>query len=380
MPLSSELEEFGLEVEEEEEEEHHALIDPGAAEFTTPSRRTHANAHSLSLSTPSKEQRNLLQSANIRPSRFPRPGILKWAVLVMALAIAVFLHLGRESAETEYVEEAMPDVEVVCEDEDFDLCAYARTVDPGPEREGRCRKPLSHEDEDAPPKQLKDMCRKSCGLCGTTAFKAESNDGEVCEDDPEFTIMIKSERSCASFVSNMGQDPLRESHCNRPIGIPDENKFQKLVKHFCRKSCGLCGTKDTEAGVSEAVIKAEVGEVAQEIEEKELKDEIDKEMEEIELEKEVQKEMEEQEEELEGAKEEGSNTGSQSEVDQEGSNVSGQNGDAVEDTGKKIESGSTDEQSTVSVDKEDGSDGSTQDTGKQNESGDTDEQSDVSVD
>ncbi len=88
MPHASELEEFGLEVERE----HHALISSGGAESPSAAARRHHHP----LSTPSKEQRSLLQTVNARPSsRLLKPGILKWAALVLALAVAVFLHLGR---------------------------------------------------------------------------------------------------------------------------------------------------------------------------------------------------------------------------------------------------------------------------------------------
>ena len=124
MPNASELEEFGLELEQE----HHALIVlsdddddavaageemPGETSATTTLRRTR-----VALSTPSKEQRSLLQSVNVRPPQILRPGILKWATLLIALAFVVFLNLGQESEVAITVEAALPDVDV-CEDDDI---------------------------------------------------------------------------------------------------------------------------------------------------------------------------------------------------------------------------------------------------------------------
>ena len=170
MPHASDLEEFGLEVERE----NHALI--------TPRTRTRAGGSVLPLTTPTKEQRTLLQTSNSRTPTFIQQrgsSILKWTILLLALTMAVFLHLQQESDTTQYVEQTL----------------------------------------------LADV--------------------EECIDNPEFSIMLKSEKNCASYVANIGRRPLLESRCSSPIGIPDEDGFQKLLKHFCRKSCGLCGTEDT---------------------------------------------------------------------------------------------------------------------------------------
>ena len=222
MPHASDLEEFGLEVERE----NHALITP-------PTRTTRAGGSVLPLTTPTKEQRTLLQTSNSRTPTFIQQrgsGILKWTILLLALTMAVFLHLQQESDTTQYVEQTL----------------------------------------------LADV--------------------EECIDDPEFSIMLKSEKNCASYVANIGRRPLLESRCSSPIGIPDEDGFQKLLKHFCRKSCGLCGTEDTiSEDESDEEIEEEVHVIAEEIEEKELEEEIEKELEE---EIELEKELEEQEKEM----------------------------------------------------------------------------------
>jgi translation elongation factor EF-1beta len=87
MPRASELEEFGLEVESE----HHALM-----------QQTSNSRQPLELASPTKRQVKLLQSTNTK--RF-RPGMLKWALLVFALAVIVFLNIGQEGKiETELLE------------------------------------------------------------------------------------------------------------------------------------------------------------------------------------------------------------------------------------------------------------------------------------
>ena len=244
MPHASDLEEFGLEVERE----NHALITP-------PTRTTRAGGSVLPLTTPTKEQRTLLQSSNSRTFIQQRggSGILKWTILLLALTMAVFLHLQQESDTTQYVEQTL-------------LLA----------------------------------------------------DVEECIDDPEFSLMLKSEKNCASYVANVGRKPLLESRCSSPIGIPDEDGFQKLLKHFCRKSCGLCGTDDTiSQDESDEEIEEEVHVIAEEIEEKELEEEIEKELEE---EIELEKELEEQEKEMmndDGADENEEEDGAEDGVDME---------------------------------------------------------------
>ncbi|KAL3758548.1 hypothetical protein ACHAWU_008302 [Discostella pseudostelligera] len=244
MPHASDLEEFGLEVEHE----HHALMGSSSdaadmSEYSvgasSSSLTTHRRAQHIALSTPSKEQRSLLQSINVRPPRLLRPGMFKWATLMIGLALVVFLNLGQESEEANYFEEGLPDIEI-CED-----------------------------------------------------------------DDIAFSNMFKSESDCATFVKASSNEDDMTTRCNQPIGIPDENEFQMLLKHFCRKSCGLCGiAEDAQVLVgenSEANIEAAVQEIAGEIEEKELEVKIEKEKEqqsrEKELEKEIAKELNVQEEE-----------------------------------------------------------------------------------
>ena len=248
MPHALELEEFGLEVEQE----HHALMSSSdettsAADGATSSSTTHRRTQQVALSTPSKEQRSLLQSINVRPARLLRPGMFKWATLLIALALVVFLNLGQESEEAVYFEEALPDIDT-CED-----------------------------------------------------------------DDVAFTNMFKSESNCFEFVLASSKNGKKE-RCNIPIGIPDENEFQKLLKHFCRKSCGLCGNTEGDQlfqGESgHANIEAAVEEIAEEIEEKELEVKMEKERTEQAREKQLAKEIEEEMEAQEEERAHNSNLGS----------------------------------------------------------------------
>ncbi len=232
MPHALELEEFGLEVEQE----HHALMGSSddaasAADGATSTSTTHRRTQHVALSTPSKEQRSLLQSINVRPARLLRPGMFKWATLLIALALVVFLNIGQESEEAIYFEEALPNIDT-CED-----------------------------------------------------------------DDIAFTNMFKSENNCFEFVLASSNDGQTE-RCNIPIGIPDENEFQKLLKHFCRKSCGLCGnTEDDQlfqGESSRANIEAAVEEIEGEIEEKELEVKLEMERAEQAREKQLAKAIEEE--------------------------------------------------------------------------------------
>jgi len=148
-----------------------------------------------------------------------------------------------------------------------------------------------------------------------------------------------------------------------PMGIPDEKDFQKLLKHFCQRSCGLCGVEDAEEGVSEAVIEAEVEEVAEEIEEKEMEEQIEKEQAiEEEVEEEIEKEiMEEQEEELAQSGDDPADEESIASVDEE----EGSEHDEREDDHSKggeikqtivIIASNDEERSDASVDEEGGND------------------------
>ncbi|KAL7540797.1 hypothetical protein ACHAWF_006788 [Thalassiosira exigua] len=93
------------------------------------------------------------------------------------------------------------------------------------------------------------------------------DNAEACrDDDVGFAAMTKAEESCADYLANRG--PNRGS-CDAPLGIPDEDDFRNLLKHFCRKSCGRCGTEDAEGSKDPAEIEAEVEVVAEEIEAKE---------------------------------------------------------------------------------------------------------------
>ena len=164
-----------------------------------------------------------MQSSNIR-RKSGGVVILKLASILLALTIVVCIHVGKESEETEYIEEEELSKEV------------------------------------------------------------------ICIDDPQ----------CVDYIAQVGNLRASSTSCNEPIGILNEQHYQKLLEHYCRRSCGLCGSgiADEEEGVSDAVIRAEVIEVTQEIEEKEIEDEIEREEEEQELENENATEIEEQEKEF----------------------------------------------------------------------------------
>jgi hypothetical protein len=104
MPDASALEEFGLEVEHE----NHALVtnsgsssaDTTFASFSNSKRRP---------TTPSKVQRSLLASTNVKYSRLrvsaiQRPGVLKWSLIVIIFAaVIVFFNIGQEETMEEAI-------------------------------------------------------------------------------------------------------------------------------------------------------------------------------------------------------------------------------------------------------------------------------------
>jgi hypothetical protein len=101
MPRASELEEFGLEVESE----HHALI----AEQNSARKSRPLGVH-FELSSPTKQQIALLQSTNTPRKGILRPGMLRWATLVIVLAIIVFMNIGQERDDV-LIEEELEDLE-----------------------------------------------------------------------------------------------------------------------------------------------------------------------------------------------------------------------------------------------------------------------------
>lgn len=77
--------------------------------------------------------------------------------------------------------------------------------------------------------------------------KLLSMEGIICQDDnsEQLTDMLTSQTgmNCSEFF--VGED-VRIGPCNMPIGAPDENGFQKRLKHACRKSCGFCGSTELD--------------------------------------------------------------------------------------------------------------------------------------
>jgi len=204
MPRSDELEEFGLESEEQA-----SLIEQGKGRTVVSKRIAPLQIASAA------NQRDFFNSISKQPvppettqstSRILHPGLLKWAILLIGLAVIVFLNIDQDSQEATLIE------------------------------------------------------------------ALNMADTELCMDDPEFTIMVGQERSCASYVANVGRPAVLQNRCEREVGIPDENEFQMLLKHFCRKSCGLCTVEDEAEDISQEEIDIEIKEIAEEIEEKREQD------------------------------------------------------------------------------------------------------------
>eukprot|EP00984_Skeletonema_dohrnii_P001069 scaffold334_cov96-Skeletonema_dohrnii-CCMP3373.AAC.1 len=107
MPDASALEEFGLEVEHE----NHALVTNSGSSASSKNNNHQFASFSNKKRTisPSKEQRSLLESTNVKYTKLrmnatQRPGVLKWSFLVIIVAvIIVFFNIGQE----EIIDEAI---------------------------------------------------------------------------------------------------------------------------------------------------------------------------------------------------------------------------------------------------------------------------------
>ena len=105
MPDASALEEFGLEVEHE----NHALVTNSGSASSKANNHQFASFSNRKQPTPSKEQRSLLASTNVRYRKLrinaaQRPTVLKWSFLVIIIAaIIVFFNIEQE----EMIEEAI---------------------------------------------------------------------------------------------------------------------------------------------------------------------------------------------------------------------------------------------------------------------------------
>ena len=117
MPDASALEEFGLEVEHE----NHALVtNSGSSASTKTNNHQFASFSNRKQPTPSKEQRSLLASTNVKYRKLrinaaQRPGVLKWSFLVIIIAaIIVFFNIEQEEMIDESITpedtEAKPDL------------------------------------------------------------------------------------------------------------------------------------------------------------------------------------------------------------------------------------------------------------------------------
>ena len=84
---------------------------------------------------------------------------------------------------------------------------------------------------------------------------------DICEDDP--TFVNQALKTCVEFVSRVGRIPLHMSRCHQNTGIIDNEGQELQVRHFCRKSCGMCGDSEwytREHQAEEEDIKEEVKE------------------------------------------------------------------------------------------------------------------------
>ncbi|KAL7536860.1 hypothetical protein ACHAXR_007437 [Thalassiosira sp. AJA248-18] len=113
----------------------------------------------------------------------------------------------------------------------------------------------------------------------------KSKPGE-CEDDPTF---VRADlRTCRTFIANVGRPMLHQARCSQNTDFKDDNGDVLKVKHFCRLSCGLCGTGPWAVAAEEE----KETEYAQELDEgkdaEDVEKEEEKEVEEVEFAEELE--------------------------------------------------------------------------------------------
>eukprot|EP00985_Skeletonema_marinoi_P029143 scaffold26887_cov123-Skeletonema_marinoi.AAC.1 len=159
-------------------------------------------------------------------------------------------------------------------------------------QELRCSHQTDIEDDSGNVMFVKDICKKSCGLCGDQsnqgtistfqeAPKPEATQPDVpqpeapqpaatqpqasqpqapppqesatisidtstCEDNPTATITTDG-HTCEDFIAHVGRVPLHNTRCSHESPVKNEKGETLLVKDVCRLSCGVCGDAWTGA-------------------------------------------------------------------------------------------------------------------------------------
>jgi len=108
---------------------------------------------------------------------------------------------------------------------------------------------------------VKDKCQASCGVCipanadslrGSISDASDADEGDAdCEDSPDFRFIHdgpKNEiKDCASWVQNVNRPALLEARCAH---LPNHEGPNFPVKHYCRRTCGLCTPKTSKTSNS----------------------------------------------------------------------------------------------------------------------------------
>ena len=159
-------------------------------------------------------------------------------------------------------------------------------------QELRCSHLTDIEDDSGNVMFVKDICKKSCGLCGDQsnqgtmstfqeAPKPEATQPDVpqpeapqpaatqpqasqpqaplpqasatisidtstCEDNPT-AIITTDGHTCEDFIAHVGRVPLHNARCSHESPVKNEKGETLLVKDVCRLSCGVCGNAWTGA-------------------------------------------------------------------------------------------------------------------------------------
>ena len=104
---------------------------------------------------------------------------------------------------------------------------------------------------------VKDKCQATCGVCtasadslrGSISDAGHADEGDAdCEDNPDFSFTHdgpKGEiKDCATWVQNVNRPALLEARCAH---LPNHKGPNFPVKHYCRRTCGLCTPKTSSS-------------------------------------------------------------------------------------------------------------------------------------
>lgn len=103
-----------------------------------------------------------------------------------------------------------------------------------------------------------------------TPSKSKPKPSNICEDDA--TFVHTNLHTCSDWIERVGRPMLHQGRCHQTTGIFDDNGDELQIRHFCRKSCGLCGDSkwaemEKQSEQNEYVQELSAGNTAEEVKE-----------------------------------------------------------------------------------------------------------------